>query len=244
VIQLTEERLQKYMAHAGIASRRKSEEIIKQGKVKVNGHVITQMGFKVSESDKVEVDGELIESKENRVYYAINKPTNFITTTDDQFDRDTVLDLIDVKQRVYPVGRLDFDSSGLLLITNDGELTNILIHPSYEVWKKYLVEINSFVSDNHIEKLSNGVVLEDGLTAPAELKVLKRSKRYSKIEVNIREGKNRQIRRMFKHFGYEVTSLHRTEFGPISLNNLESGQYRKLTKNEIRLLKIIKDENR
>jgi len=244
VIQLTEERLQKYMAHAGIASRRKSEEIIKQGKVKVNGHVITQMGFKVSESDKVEVDGKLIESKEKRVYYAVNKPINVITTTDDQFDRDTVLDLIDVKQRVYPVGRLDFDSSGLLLITNDGELTNILIHPSYEVWKKYLVEINSFVSDNHIEKLSNGVVLEDGLTAPAELKVLKRSKRYSKIEVNIREGKNRQIRRMFKHFGYEVTSLHRTEFGPISLNNLESGQYRKLTKNEIRLLKIIKDENR
>ncbi len=232
------------MAHAGIASRRKSEEIIKQGKVKVNGHVITQMGFKVSESDKVEVDGKLIESKEKRVYYAVNKPINVITTTDDQFDRDTVLDLIDVKQRVYPVGRLDFDSSGLLLITNDGELTNILIHPSYEVWKKYIVEINSFVSDNHIEKLSNGVVLEDGLTAPAELKVLKRSKRYSKIEVNIREGKNRQIRRMFKHFGYEVTSLHRTEFGPISLNNLESGQYRKLTKNEIRLLKIIKDENR
>jgi len=232
------------MAHAGIASRRKSEEIIKQGRVKVNGHVITQMGFKVSESDKVEVDGKLIESKEKRVYYAVNKPINVITTTDDQFDRDTVLDLIDVKQRVYPVGRLDFDSSGLLLITNDGELTNILIHPSYEVWKKYIVEINSFVSDNHIEKLSNGVVLEDGLTAPAELKVLKRSKRYSKIEVNIREGKNRQIRRMFKHFGYEVTSLHRTEFGPISLNNLESGQYRKLTKNEIRLLKIIKDENR
>jgi len=241
---LAKERLQKYMAHAGIASRRKSEDIIKQGRVKVNGDIITQMGFKVSEDDEVVVDGKLIETKEKRVYYAINKPINYITTTDDQFNRATVLDLIDVKQRIYPVGRLDYDSSGLILLTNDGELTNILIHPSYEIWKKYIVEINNYVSDEDIKKLESGVVLEDGLTAPSKIEILNRSNNYSKIEINIREGRNRQVRRMFKHIGYEVNKLHRTKFGPIVLGDLESGKFRKLNNQEISLLKKIKDENK
>lgn len=231
------------MAHAGVASRRKSEDLIKQGRVKVNGQTITQMGFKIDQDDLVEVDGVLIESKEKRVYYAINKPTNYITTTDDQFNRPTVLDLIDVSQRIYPVGRLDYDSSGLLLLTNDGELTNILIHPSYEIWKSYIIDINDYIKDCEIEKLINGVSLEDGITAPANIKILIRNSNFSKLLIEIREGRNRQIRRMLDLFDYKVKTLHRIKFGPIEIGELKSGEYRKLTNREIKLLKSIKDEN-
>lgn len=240
---LTKERLQKYMAHAGVASRRKSEKIIKQGRVKVNGETITQMGYKIDKDDLVEVDGKLIESKEKRVYYAINKPTNYITTTDEQFNRPMVLDLIQVPQRIYPVGRLDYDSSGLLLLTNDGELTNILIHPSYEIWKSYVVEVDDYIKDSDLKKLTTGVRLKEGITAPAKIKVLERNNAYTKLLIEIREGKNRQIRRMLSFFDYKVKNLHRIRFGPIKLDNLKSGEYRELTKQEIKTLKRIKDEN-
>lgn len=231
------------MAHAGVASRRKSEEIIKQGRVKVNGKIITQMGFKINQDDIVEVDGILIDSKEKRVYYAINKPINYITTTDDQFNRPTVLDLVSITQRIYPVGRLDYDSSGLLLLTNDGELTNILIHPSFEIWKSYIVEIDDNINFYDLEKLKNGVLLEDGFTAPAKIKVLNENSNYTKLLIEIREGRNRQIRRMLSFFDYKVKTLHRIKFGPIVLDRLKSGEYRELNKHEIKLLKSIKDEN-
>jgi len=231
------------MAHAGVASRRKSEKIIKQGRAKVNGKIVTKMGYKVDKDDLVEVDGQLIESKEKRVYYALNKPTNYITTTDEQFNRPMVLDLIQVPQRIYPVGRLDYDSSGLLLLTNDGELTNILIHPSYEVWKSYVVEVDDYIKDKDIKNLTTGVELEDGITAPAKIKVLERTSSYSKLLIKIREGKNRQVRRMLSSLGYTVRNLHRIRFGPIQLNNLKSGEYRELSKQEIKTLKNIKDEN-
>ncbi len=237
---MKEERLQKYLEHAGVASRRKSEEFIKAGRVKVNGKLITEMGFKVTKDDKIEVDGKIIAEKESKVYYLLHKPLNYITTTDDQFGRKTVLDLIDTNQRVYPVGRLDYDSSGLLLITNDGGLTNKLIHPSYEVWKEYLVEVNGFLDNNTLRALEEGVSLEDGKTAPAKIRLEHRTKEKSKAIISIHEGKNRQVRRMFDFFNLDVLSLKRIKFGPLKLGNLGYGKYRKLTDYEIQQIKRIK----
>jgi 23S rRNA pseudouridine2605 synthase len=233
---LKKERLQKYLAHAGVASRRKSEEIIAAGRVKVNDKVVREMGVKVSSSDKVEVDGKLIEDKEEKVYFLLHKPLGYVTTTDDQFDRKTVIDLIKTNKRVYPVGRLDYDSTGLLLITNDGEMTNRLIHPSYEVWKEYLVEIKGFLENDSIKVLENGLELSDGVTAPAKVKLETRNNHTSKVFISIREGKNRQIRRMFDKLNYEVVSLKRVKFGPLNLGRLQPGQYKTLDMNEIKQL--------
>ncbi len=235
------ERLQKVMAHAGVASRRKSEEIIREGRVKVNGEIITEMGYKVKpEEDVIEVDGELI-SKEKRVYILLNKPEGYVTTVSDPRGRSTVLDLVgNVKQRVYPVGRLDYNTSGLLLLTNDGELTYILTHPSYEIDKTYFTRVKGEISDQDIKKLESGIQLEDGITAPAKVKLISRDEKISSFELTIHEGRNRQVRRMCEVLGYEVIKLKRIRFGPLNLEGLSPGEYRFLSDKELQILQKLK----
>ncbi|MFW5992427.1 MAG: pseudouridine synthase [Halanaerobiaceae bacterium] len=235
------ERLQKVMAHAGVASRRKSEEIIAQGRVRVNGKKVTEMGYKVDpETDIIEVDGEII-SKEKRIYIILNKPEGYVTTVDDPRGRKTVLDLIaDILQRIYPVGRLDYDSSGLLLLTNDGDLTYILTHPSHMIDKTYRVEVEGDLSQKNFNHLESGVDIEGGKTAPASTELISRKRGKTSFYITIHEGRNRQIRRMCKALGYKVINLHRTAFGPLRLRKLKPGDYRFLKKDEIKELKEIK----
>ncbi|MGM0410660.1 MAG: pseudouridine synthase, partial [Bacillota bacterium] len=239
---LSKERLQKVMAHAGVASRRKSEEIIKEGRVKVNGKVVTEMGVKVNEKeDIIEVDGELI-SKEKRVYILLYKPEGYVTTVDDPRGRSTVLDLIDdVKERIYPVGRLDYDTSGLLLLTNDGELTYVLTHPSYEIEKTYEVIADGYISDKKIDKLEKGIRLDDGMTAPAKVELKERNKDHSKFNLIIHEGRNRQVRRMCNKISNPVIKLKRISFHNLDLSGLKKGDYRFLSKKELNKLKKLKN---
>ena len=232
------------MAHAGIASRRKSEDIIKQGRVKVNGEIITEMGVKIDpESDCVEVDGNII-SKENKIYLLLNKPIGYVTTVSDPRGRKTVMDLIaGIEQRIYPVGRLDYDSSGLLIMTNDGDLTNILTHPSYEIDKTYRVKIGGTASKKELKKLERGVKLEDGLTAPAVVKNISyKGDKSTVFDIVIHEGRNREVRRMCKKINYKVECLKRIEFANLKLAKLEEGNYRFLDEEEVHNLKKLKLE--
>ncbi|ACL69480.1 pseudouridine synthase [Halothermothrix orenii] len=236
------ERLQKYMAHAGVASRRKSEKIITQGRVKVNGKIVTELGTKIDpDKDIVEVDGRVI-SKEKYVYILLNKPVGYITSVSDPHGRKTVTGLIKgVSQRIYPVGRLDYDTSGLLILTNDGELTYVLTHPSHMVEKTYRVEVKGFPSDEVLKKLETGVKLKDGLTAPARVSAVKRKEKNTIFNLTIHEGRNRQVRRMCDKIGFPVVNLKRIAFGPLNLKGLKTGQYRFLTEKEVKALKNIKE---
>ncbi|WP_350344754.1 pseudouridine synthase [Proteinivorax tanatarense] len=227
------ERLQKIMANYGIASRRKCEDIIKEGRVKVNGIKVTEMGVKVTSNDKIEVDGRPIMKKPKLEYYLLNKPVGYVTTVDDPQDRKTVLDLIPIKQRVFPVGRLDIMTSGLLLITNDGQLTYKLTHPKFTVKKTYKVLIDKNIKDEEIKKLKNGINLEDGITAPAMAKRLKEGKSGCEIELTIHEGKNRQVRRMINSLGYKVLKLERIKYGFLTLEGVKRGGYRELKAEEV-----------
>jgi len=241
-INLADDRLQKVMAHAGVASRRKSEDIIKQGRVKVNGSTVTEMGFKVDpETDEIIVDGEVI-SKEKQVYLLLYKPVGYVTTVDDPRGRKTVLDLIDsIKQRIYPVGRLDYNTSGLLLLTNDGELTYILTHPSHEIEKTYLVEAKGYVDDNKLNKLEKGIKLSDGMTAPAKTELKERNSVSTKFTITIHEGRNRQVRRMCEKISNPVEKLKRISFAHLNLDGLKAGNYRKLTTKELKKLQDMKN---
>ncbi|AFQ43106.1 pseudouridine synthase [Desulfosporosinus meridiei] len=243
------ERLQKVIAKAGIASRRHAEQLILEGRVKVNGAKISVLGYKVGMDDSVEVDGRPIKHTEKLDYYLLNKPVGVITSAQDPQGRPTVIDLLkEVPARVYPVGRLDYDTSGALLLTNDGELAHRLMHPSYGVEKTYRVWIKGPMGINAIESLRQGVLLEDGNTAPAKVQrvcgVSKRSNEELRpnhieiLEVTIHEGRNRQIRRMFSAVGYPVFKLERIRFGSLSQGNtLPPGAYRALTKEEIKELR-------
>ncbi|MCK4257554.1 MAG: rRNA pseudouridine synthase [Halanaerobiales bacterium] len=237
------ERLQKVMAQAGIASRRRSEELIVEGKVKVNGKVITELGFKVDpKKDNIEVNGELI-SREKMVYIMLNKPIGYITTMDDPFDRLIVLDLIkDIPQRIHPVGRLDSDTEGLLFLTNDGSLTYALTHPSHMIDKVYKVKVKGNISAKAIRNLQVGVELEDGMTAPAYVELISAKRNFSIIKITIQEGRNRQVRRMMDAVRYPVLKLTRVSMGPLTLEKLKSGNYRHLTTKEVKILKKI-DKN-
>lgn len=232
------ERLQKVMAHAGVASRRKSEDIIAQGRVRVNGETITEMGFKVDpEVDVIEVDGELI-SKEKRVYLLLNKPEGYITTVSDPEDRPTVMDLIpDLKQRVYPAGRLDFDSSGLLILTNDGELTYKLTHPKKEVDKTYWVRAKGKIEREDFNKFEEGMIIDGQKTSPAVIKNVNYQDDITEFEIIIHEGRNRQIRRMCKIAGFPVKKLKRIGFAFLTLQGLNEGEYRYLSDEEVQKLK-------
>jgi len=229
------------MAHAGIASRRKSEDIISEGKVKVNGKTVTEMGIKIDpEVDIVEVDGKVID-RENKIYLILNKPTGYVTTVSDPRGRKTVVDLIEnVSKRIYPVGRLDYDSSGLLLMTNDGDLTYILTHPSYEINKTYRVKISGIADRSELYLLEKGVVLKDGITAPATIKNIKYDKEDTLFDITIHEGKNREIRRMCKKIGYNVIGLKRIALFNLKLGNLQTGSYRYLKREELSNLKKAK----
>jgi len=228
-------RLNKYIAQAGIASRRKADELISSGKVKINGATCTALGTEVSEDDIVTVNGKIaVAAAEKKVYYALNKPAGYITTSSDEKGRPTVISLLsDVTQRVFPVGRLDADTEGLLILTNDGDMANRIAHPRHEVWKTYLAEIDILISQEKMNKLRNGVDIGGYVTKPARVKFIKGTEHASLVEVQICEGKNRQVRKMFKAVGAHVTYLQRTAIGEVQLGRTHVGTYRRLTQKEI-----------
>jgi len=231
------ERLQKVIASSGYASRRKAEELISNGKVKVNGNVVTEMGIKVSGTDTIEVEGHVL-NKETKEYVLLYKPRGVVTTTSDELNRKTVIDLIDTNKRLYPVGRLDYDTTGVLLLTNDGELTNLLIHPSNGIEKVYVAKIKGCISKDDINKLCNGVVIDGIKTSKAIVKIEKIDKKAntSYVKLIIHEGRYHQVKRMFESIGYEVLKLKRESFGILNLNGLRSGEYRYLTPHEVKML--------
>src|SRR3954451_16737536 len=233
------ERLQKVIARAGIASRRKSEELIKEGRVKVNGKVVTELGLKVSPSDKVEVDEIQIE-KEEPVYFLLYKPRGVISSVSDEKGRKVVTDFFQhFKERIFPVGRLDYDTSGLLVLTNDGEFANLLMHPKSEIDKVYVAKVKGIPSKENLRKLEKGIRLEDGKTAPAKVKLLSadNKKQTAIVEIAIHEGRNRQVRRMFEAIGNEVLKLKRERYGFLTLNGLKAGEARELTPHEVKMLR-------
>ena len=235
---MSEIRLQKYMAEAGIASRRKSEEMIAMGRVEVDGQVVTVPGTKITGKEVIKVDGRIIKQEQRKVYVLLNKPVGYISTAKDQFSRKTVLDLIDtVKERIYPVGRLDYDTSGLMLLTNDGELANRLTHPKHEMQKVYRAMIDGSLKEEDIKSFQDGIVIEDYTTAPAQVKIIEAAKKGSIIEVTIHEGRNRQVRKMFEALGHVVLRLKRVAIGPLSIDGLDEGKWRYLSKKEIEEVK-------
>jgi len=230
-------RINKYIASAGICSRRKADELIEQGRVKVNGAVLREPGFDVSEGDLVLVDGKPVTGSERFVYYALNKPAGYVTTTSDEMDRPTVMELMtEVSARVFPVGRLDYETTGLLIMTNDGDLANHITHPSKKVFKTYLAEIDGEIRLGQAEQLRRGVDIGGYTTRPAQVEILKQSG-HSKVRISISEGKNRQVRRMFKAVGFNVVSLQRISIGRVLLGHLHEGHYRRLTAEEVDYLK-------
>ena len=234
---MEEMRLQKYLAASGIASRRKCEELILNGSIKVNGKIITELGTKVNpEKDEVLYNGKKVNLEEEKIYILLNKPLGYVTTAKEQFGRDKVLDLVKVNKRIVPVGRLDMYTSGALILTNDGEFVNKLTHPSGEVEKTYNVTVKGKVTKENIERLKQGVEIDDGyITKPAKVKILKidDEKNISRIQITIHEGKNRQIRKMCEAIGKKVLALHRSSIGNIGVKDLKLGEWRYLNKNEI-----------
>ena len=231
------ERLQKVIAQSGVTSRRKAEELIKEGKVKVNGVVVTELGTKVSAKDEIAVNDRIIE-KEVKEYYLLNKPRGVVTTTSDDKNRKTVLDYINTEARIYPVGRLDYDTTGALLLTNDGEFANILMHPNNQVDKVYLAKLNGIIKGEQINQLKNGVMLDDVLVKATRVKLKKvdPAKNTSMVEITIHEGKNHQVKRMFEAVGFLVDKLTRERIGVFQIKDLKSGEYRKLTPKEIQVV--------
>ncbi len=234
-------RLQKYMALCGVASRRKAEQMILDGCVTVNGNTVYEMGFQVDESaDIVTVMGKEIHPETEKHYIAYYKPIGEISSVSDPEGRATVMDKFrDYPVRLFPIGRLDYDSEGLLLLTNDGELMNNLLHPSHEVRKVYLAKVSNLVNENEIRRLQSGVMVDGKLTSPAKVVFLRKEAFASVLLITIHEGRNRQVRKMFEAVGHQVVSLKRVEFGPISLGKLPLGQWRKLTDSEIEKLKSL-----
>lgn len=237
---MEEERLQKFIANQGICSRRKAEEYIISGRVKVNGNVIIELGTKIDPNkDIVEVDNKKISNiVGKKVYILLNKPIGYITTTRDQFNRNTVLDLVNVKEKVLPVGRLDMYTSGAIILSNDGDFIYKITHPKYEVEKTYNVTLKGQVTDEEIEQLRNGVQVENYVTGKARVKILRidKEKELSRVEIIIHEGKNREVRKMCEAIGRKVLALHRTKIGNISVKNLRLGTWRYLKPNEIKSL--------
>ncbi len=234
---LEEIRLQKYMADCGVASRRKCEEIIVSGKVKVNGATVTELGTKVTEEDEVTVNGEPIKKVFKKIYIAMNKPVGYITTVSDEFDRPTVINLVEdeIHTRVYPVGRLDFDTEGLLIMTNDGDMTYKLTHPKHVIYKTYVATLNDVPHPKEIERLKKGVVIDGRKTQAPKVDWL----RDNIVEISISEGRNRQVRKMFEAIGYEVVNLQRTAVGNLTLGNIPLGRWRHLSVSEINYLKSL-----
>lgn len=235
------ERLQKVIAHAGIASRRKAEKLIAEGKVTVNGKVVTELGTKVTPSDKIQVNGIPLQQEEQK-YYLFYKPRGVISAVEDDKNRKVVTDFFPhVEERIYPVGRLDYDTSGLLLLSNDGEFTHLLTHPKHEIPKTYVAKVKGLPSRELLKKLERGIQLEDGKTAPAKTKLLTADKRkgHSIVEITIHEGRNRQVRKMFDAIDHSVLKLKRERFAFLTLHGLNAGEYRELTPHEVKKLKVL-----
>ncbi len=232
-------RLQKYIAKAGVTSRRKAEELITKGKVKVNGEVLREMGIKIDpEKDIVLVDNKKIDIVENKLYVMLNKPEGYVTTMDDQFNRAKVTDLVEeIKDRIYPVGRLDYNTSGLLLLTNDGDLTNKITHPKNHIDKTYLARVKGILSESKLKRFEKGIDIGGYITAPAKIELIKKYEDSCDVKIIIHEGKNRQIRRMLEILDHPVTKLSRIAIGNLTLNGLPKGKWRNLNSKEIEELK-------
>jgi len=235
------ERLQKIIALSGYCSRRKAEELIVAGKVMVDGKVVTELGTKVSDINRITVEGKTL-TREDKEYILLYKPRGVVTTTSDEKNRKTVLDLIETDKRLYPIGRLDYDTTGLLLLTNDGELTNLLIHPRNEIDKVYLAKINGIMSGLDIKKLESGVVIDGRKTSRCKVKVRKIDKKNnnSLVQITIHEGKNHQVKKMFNAVGYNVLKLKRESMAFLTLEGLKPGEYRKLSIKEVKKLYALK----
>ncbi len=234
------ERLQKVIAASGISSRRKAEELILSGKVLVNGKVVTELGTKVDEGCEIIVDGVKI-NREDKVYYLLNKPRGVVTTTSDDKGRATVTSLINDNRRIYPVGRLDYDTTGALILTNDGEFANEIMHPKNEIDKVYIAKIDGFLTPSDIVKLKKGVIIDGVKTSKSKVKVRKTDKENhtSIIEITIHEGKNHQVKKMFAAVGYEVLKLKREKIAFLDVKSLKSGEYRRLTPKEVKQLYVL-----
>ena len=237
---MEEMRLQKYLAECGVASRRKCEQYILDGKVKVNGNIVTELGTKVNKNDIVEFQKKKVKIQDEKIYILLNKPIGYVTTVKDQFKRDTVLDLVKINKRIVPVGRLDMYTSGALILTNDGDFVNVLTHPKHEIKKTYNVTVAGKVIAEEVELLKKGVEIDnENITKPAKVKILKidEEKNISRIQITIHEGKNRQVRKMCEAIGKKVIALHRSKIGNIDVKNLKLGTWRYLTQKEISDLK-------
>ena len=230
-------RINKYIAQAGVASRRKADELIAAGNVKVNGAVLREPGYNVEEGDRVEVNGRPIEAQEKKVYILLNKPLGYVTTVSDDKERLTVMDLVkDVDARIFPVGRLDYNTSGMLIMTNDGDFAYKLTHPKHELTKTYRAHVAGVLSTEKVWKLRNGVDIGGFVTSKARVDVVKGLPKSTIVDISIHEGKNRQVRKMFKAVGNNVQELERIAIGNIRLGRLAEGHYRKLTKEEVEYL--------
>ena len=236
------ERLQKVIANLGFCSRRKAEELIAKGKVYVNGDLVTELGTKVDNKDIIVVDGVTLDRQIRKEYYLLNKPRGYICSVNDEKGRKVVTDLIDTTERIYPVGRLDYDTTGVLLLTNDGDLTNILTHPSNEIEKTYLAIVEGVITTDEIYQLIDGVVIDGVKVVPKRVKIKKKDneKNRTKVEITIVEGRNHIVKKIFEKIGHPVNKLHREREGFLDVKNLQSGEYRYLTQDEVNKLKALK----
>jgi len=231
---MQEYRLQKYMADCGIASRRKCEELILAGKVSINGKLVHELGVKVKQGDTVRYNGKIVKPQNKMVYIMMNKPTGYVTTVKDQFDRPTVMDLLEgIKERVYPVGRLDYDTSGLLILTNDGDVTYKLTHPSNHMTKTYVAEVIGKPTEQTLDKLRNGLEIDDYKTSPAEVRIVGEKPQSTLVEITISEGRNRQVRKMCEAVDHPALKLRRTKVGKLELGNLSRGKWKYISIDDI-----------
>lgn len=238
------ERLQKVIAHAGFTSRRKAEELILKGKVMVNGQVVKQLGIKVDSSDEVIIDGMKLE-KEEKEYYLFNKPRGVVTTTSDDKHRKTVMDYFETNKRLYPVGRLDYDTTGALIVTNDGDFTNAMLHPSNNIDKIYIAKLEGVIDGTAINKIKDGVKVSGVVVYATRVKLRKKDakKNTSLVEITVHDGKNHEVRQIFENVGFPVEKLKRETFGTLGLKNLNSGEYRRITPKEIKELYKLAQKN-
>lgn len=232
------ERIQKVISNLGYASRREAEKLILDGKVKVNGEIVRELGTKVTKKDVITVCGDVLDKNKNYEYYILNKPRGVISSVSDPCGRRTVVDLIETDARIYPIGRLDYDTTGVLLLTNDGELANKLMHPSSNIEKTYVVKVDGLVTGKDIKTLRNGVIINGNKTYPAKVKLKSYNKKTDKsiVILTIHEGKNHQVKNMFKVLGYDVLKLKREKYADLDLVGLRVGEYRKLTNKEVSVL--------
>ena len=231
------ERIAKVIANSGFCSRRKAEELISEGKVSVNGNIVKELGMKVESNDIITVCGKMIKNEEKE-YYLLYKPSGVVTTTKDEKNRKTVVDLIDTDKRIYPVGRLDYDTTGVLILTNDGELTNKLIHPKNMIDKTYIAKVKGILTNKEAKILENGVIIDGFKTSKSRVKIRKidKEKNNTIVEITIHEGKNHQVKKMFESINHEVIKLKRESFSFLNVKNMNAGEYRKLTIKEVKKL--------